>query len=78
MGTTGPGGLATLSTNGRFPGAAAGQYKVVIYKEEVKVVGEDVFETLLVGRAYTSSVTTPLEYTMEAKAAEVTFEAKSR
>lgn len=78
MGTTGPDGSVSLTTNGRFPGVAAGQYKIILYKDSVEVVGETVKETLLIGQSYTSAATTPLEYTMETKASTVEFDAKSR
>ena len=77
-GTTEPDGTAMLNTNGQYPGVAAGQYKVILYKDSVEVIGETVKESLLIGKDYTSARTTPLDYTMEAQASEVTFDAKSK
>lgn len=62
IGTTDSAGAASLQTNGRYPGVAAGQYKVTVQKYHVIPRGEDFApeEISLVDPKYSKSENTIL------------------
>ena len=69
-------GTVSVNTSGMYPGAAAGEYNVMLYKVDVKIVNEFTppQEFPVIKPEYNTAKTTPLTYTMEAKASETTFD----
>lgn len=83
-GTTDASGVTKISTNGEFPGAPAGKYKVVIRKVELiptgkvdKEVGEPIVETLsLIDEEFSSASKTPLSLEVGSGSVKETFKVK--